>query len=154
MHPGGWNKTIPSSRHIHQLSSVVVADDERIEAMRARKITADDELLPTIHTVLYPRAGPSARFVQTIPSLADDAFEFLLGQHPVVDRYRFGWSLETIETRQRSSRLCHEVFPRPLGMRALRQRPVVTRPSACRSFDLRKGDCVAGLLGQSQVVCD
>src|SRR6266404_1902997 len=40
------------------------------------------------------------------------------GQHPAADRYRFGRSLETVEKGQPSSRLCHEVFPRPLRMRA------------------------------------
>jgi hypothetical protein len=81
-----------------------------------------------------------------------EASEF--GQHLVVDRYRFGWNLETVEKGQPSSRLCHEVFPRTFGMPAFRPRPVVTRSSACRFFDLQKHDCVVGPLGQSQILCD
>jgi hypothetical protein len=46
--------------------------------MRTGKITADDELLSPIRTMLYPRARPSARFVQAIFSLAYDTFEILL----------------------------------------------------------------------------
>jgi len=42
------------------------------------------------------------------------------GQHLVIDRYRFGWSLETVKKGQPFSGLCCEVFSRPLGLRALR----------------------------------
>ncbi len=48
------------------------------------------------------------------------------GQHLVIDSRRFGWSLETVEKGQPFSRLCYEVFSRPLGIRAFRPRPVVT----------------------------
>src|SRR6267142_1006845 len=79
-----------------------------------------------------------------------EASEF--GQHPVVDGYRVGWGLETVEKGQPSGRLCHEVFPRRLGMRAFERRPTVTRPSACRFSDFRKADCVVGPVGQSQIL--
>src|SRR6266436_4419191 len=48
-------------------------------------------------------------------------------QHPAADRYRFGYSLETVEKGEQASTLCDEVFPQPLGMRAFRRRPVVPR---------------------------
>src|SRR5437016_3130521 len=41
-------------------------------------------------------------------------------QHLVVNGYRFGCNLETIEKGQPVSRRCHEVFSRPLGMRPFR----------------------------------
>src|SRR6266478_3372243 len=59
-------------------------------------------------------------------------------QHPAADRNRFGYSLETVEKGEPPSALCYEVFPRPLGMRAFRQTPVVPRPSPCRFFNLHK----------------
>jgi len=65
--PGSRHKPVPSSCHIHQLLSLKVAHDQRVEAVRAGKITADHELLSTIHAMLDPGAAaqgfPRARFL-------------------------------------------------------------------------------------------
>jgi hypothetical protein len=38
--PGGRDKPVPRSRHIHQPVSVIVADDERVESVRPWDIYA------------------------------------------------------------------------------------------------------------------
>src|SRR5204862_612855 len=64
------------------------------------------------------------------------------GQHPAADRYRFGYSLETVEKGEPPSLLCYEVLPRPVGMRPFRRRPVVPRPTATPFCYPHNSDCV------------
>src|SRR5712691_1197787 len=52
--PGGRNKSVTRSCHIHQVVSVVVADDQRVKTARSGEIAADYELLSTIHAILDP----------------------------------------------------------------------------------------------------
>src|ERR1700683_675889 len=71
------NKSVPSPRYVHQLIPFVVADDQRINAVRPREISADYELPAEINAMFYPDAAASARLVDAVSSLADDAFEML-----------------------------------------------------------------------------
>src|SRR5215472_11866238 len=76
--PRGRDKSVASSCHIHQLVSVIVADDQRVNAVRSWKIPADDKLLPAIHAIFDPGAASLARLVVAVLLLADDSFQPLL----------------------------------------------------------------------------
>src|SRR5438445_1085966 len=76
--PASREKSVPSSRHIHQLVSLIVADDERVKTVRSRKVAADDELLPSIHAILDPSTASLSRLVQAVLSFPDDSFNPLL----------------------------------------------------------------------------
>src|SRR6266851_7379258 len=45
--PGGRDKSVPRSCHIHQLVFVIVANDQRVDAVRSWEIAANYKLLPT-----------------------------------------------------------------------------------------------------------
>src|SRR6266566_1115628 len=55
----------------------------------------------------------------------------------------------TLTNKAKQVRDSLKLYPRPLGMRAFRRRPVAPRPSPCRFFNLHKADCVVGSLCQS-----
>jgi hypothetical protein len=58
-------------------SSGSLAEDQRIEAARARRVSADDEFLPLIDPHLPPRAGTLTRLVKTVATFGDDAFKIM-----------------------------------------------------------------------------
>src|SRR5262249_22544596 len=76
--PRGRDEAVARSCHIHQLVSVIVADDQRIKAMRSGEIPADDKLLSAIHAILDPGAASFSRLVVAVLLLADDSFQPLL----------------------------------------------------------------------------
>src|SRR5689334_6724533 len=75
-----------------------------------------------------------------------------VGQHPVVDCYGFGFSLETVEKSQPSNRQGYEECPRFRDIPALRRRQVAPRPSACRVFNLSEANAAFGPMAQSQML--
>jgi len=61
-----------------------IVHDDRVEAVWPRYVTADDQLLPTIHAVFDPRAGALPWLIKAVFTLPDNAFELLLtdsGKH-------------------------------------------------------------------------
>src|SRR6266481_6333492 len=79
--PQRRNKAVANTGHIHQLFALVVAHDDGIESARSGDIAADNKLLRTIDSVLYPRSASLARLVQAVLALGDHALK-LLFSHP------------------------------------------------------------------------
>ena len=63
---GALDEPVPRSCHIHQSLSVIVADDQGVNAMRSGKIAANDELLATIHAILDLVAASFSRLVVAV----------------------------------------------------------------------------------------
>src|SRR5215469_2555028 len=76
--PGGRDEAVARSCHIHQLVPVIVADDQRVNAVWSGKIPTDDKLLATIYAILDPSAASFSRLVLAVLLLADDSFQPLL----------------------------------------------------------------------------
>src|SRR5580704_1111089 len=74
------DEPIPCSCHVSELVPVVVADDQGINTMRARKISADDKFLTEIHAMLDPRATSLPWLVDAVPPFSNDALKLLLAR--------------------------------------------------------------------------
>src|ERR1700676_128291 len=75
--PRCWHKSVPSPRYVHQLISLVVAHDQRVEAVRTRCEAANHELLAEINPVLDPGSATLSGFVHTVLPLSNDSFQSL-----------------------------------------------------------------------------
>src|SRR5215470_9602483 len=73
--PRGRDEAVARSCHIHQLVAVIVADDQRIKAMRSGEIPADDKLLSAIDAVFDPGTASLARLVVAVLFLPDNSFK-------------------------------------------------------------------------------
>ena len=60
---------------IDQVVAAIIADDDRVQAVRTWREAADHELLAEIHSMLYPGSATLARFVNAVPLFPDDAFQ-------------------------------------------------------------------------------
>jgi hypothetical protein len=76
--PGGWDKSVSRSCHVHLLVPVVVADDQGVKAVRSGEIGTDDQFLSAIHAIFDPGAAPLGRLVVAVLLFADNSFEPLL----------------------------------------------------------------------------
>ncbi len=61
-----------------ELIALVVAEYERIEVLRCRRVAANDKLLTSVDAHLEPCSGAIARLVGAMDTLSDQAFQFLL----------------------------------------------------------------------------
>src|SRR6516225_10116619 len=75
---GSTHRWIESRTHATreaQLTSAIEANQERIDSQAARRVSANDELLPTLVAKFHPAAGSPTRFIRAIPSLGDNPLE-------------------------------------------------------------------------------
>jgi hypothetical protein len=81
-----WEDLLPNPRHkavFHlrykvELFALVNAKEQCIKPLRSRNVTANDELLLSVRTVLDPCPRTFTRFVGRIDSLADNPFQVKL----------------------------------------------------------------------------
>lgn len=74
---GCRNETIANASNVHQIFSLVNTNDERVESVRTRNVSAYDELLAPIYAVLYPRGASFSSFIQAVLALSDNTFQLL-----------------------------------------------------------------------------
>ena len=78
----GRHKAVPHSCNVDQVVVFVISNDDGIETVSTRDVSADYKLLTKVDPVFDPGAAPLSGLVQTIFSLADDPFESLLTNSP------------------------------------------------------------------------
>jgi hypothetical protein len=64
-------------RDVHELIPVVVADDQGVDVMRTRKISADNSW-PRFQAMFDPSAAAFPPFVDAVPPLSDAALKPML----------------------------------------------------------------------------
>jgi hypothetical protein len=72
--PHGWGKAAPRPASVGQVAFLVVAEDKRIETMRARRVAADNECLFAINPHL-PGTRPPTGLVPAIQTFRYEPFE-------------------------------------------------------------------------------
>src|SRR4029453_8725006 len=70
-----WCEARADARGEAQLLVLIVADDDGLEVVVFRLISADDEFLAQLHFELLPDAAALARLVSRVAALRDNAFE-------------------------------------------------------------------------------
>jgi hypothetical protein len=71
----GRHKSISNSRDVDQLLSLVISNDDGVETVSAREVSADHQFLSAIDPIFDPRATSLSGFVAAIFSLADNSFK-------------------------------------------------------------------------------
>src|SRR5579872_2555933 len=72
-----WSESVPRPRCIHQFAVLVVANDQRVEVLRARSVAANHQVLTLVDAHLLPAARALSGFVNAIPSLRNQSFQSL-----------------------------------------------------------------------------
>src|SRR5580765_4916971 len=78
----GRNKSVSHSGNVNEIVSTVISDDDGIETVSAREVSADHQFLSAIHAILYPGATALSGLIYAVLSLCDDPFESLLSNSP------------------------------------------------------------------------
>src|SRR6185369_5411415 len=76
--PPSRHEAVPSSGDVDQVLPSVVANNDGVDPMRPRGVSADHKLLAEVETVFDPRPASFAGFVAAVAQLSHNAFELLV----------------------------------------------------------------------------
>ncbi len=74
----GRHEAVPYSRHVDQVTVFVISNDDGVETVSTRDVSADHKLLTEVDSVFDPRTASLSGLVQTVLSFSDDPFKTLL----------------------------------------------------------------------------
>jgi hypothetical protein len=73
----GVHETVSDASYVGESSVSVVADNDGIDAVRIRSVTANHQFLSAIDSILNPRITSFSRLVRAVLSLPDNALKAL-----------------------------------------------------------------------------
>jgi hypothetical protein len=74
---GCRRKTVSGPRYVNEIGTSVIAKNERVEVLRAGRVSADHEFLALIKAHLLPRLRSLAGFVSAVQTFGHQTFEVL-----------------------------------------------------------------------------